>query len=299
MQRPSEARYKQREKAVRKTNQKKAVSESKPQKTAPSIQVAGLTYSKESIQRLIEQAPYPQHPLGKVWQRFDENTFAELANNVVRRGLDAKILRYKNMVLEGWHRYLACLATGKTPTFEEFSGTDLEAAERVHASGIRRQSSADQRYAAFLLLGELCPEFKEKYEALKQKGAQQQEAGTPLSTDGQRVDVLGDKAAAAGVGRSTAAKVEKVRTEKPEAVAEIAAGKTSANKVLKDIKQNTSNDKPKDAPTTRERPKIADLVGIVHRSLAAVQEAEEISLRGNAVFFKVNGWKVKVTCKIV
>ncbi len=34
--------------------------------------------------------------------------------------------------------------------------TDLEAAEKVHASGLRRQVSADQRCAVSYLLMELC-----------------------------------------------------------------------------------------------------------------------------------------------
>ena len=180
----------------------------------------GMTITAETMARLIEEAQYKQHPYGQVWQRFDLDTFKELVGNIDRRGLDQEILRYQGMILEGWHRYLACLATKTQPKFAEFQGTDLEAAEQVHASGIRRQSSPDQRYASFVLLCDACPEFKAKYEALKQKGAEQQEAGTPLSTDGQRVDVTAAKAAAAVVGRSTAAKVEAVKKHKPEAVAE-------------------------------------------------------------------------------
>jgi hypothetical protein len=82
------------------------------------------------------------------------------------------------------------------------------------------------------LLGEACPAFKAKYEALEQQGAEQQEAGTPLSTGGQRVDVLGAKAAAVGVGRSTAANVEAAKKRNPEAVARIAKGDTTANQEL-------------------------------------------------------------------
>jgi len=141
------------------------------------------------------------------------------------------------MILEGWHRYLACLLTETEPKFIQFEGTDLQAAEKVHASGVRRQSSADQRYAAFTMLGEACPEFLAKYETLKQQGIDQQSAGTPLSTDGQRVDVLGEKAKAAGVSRATAAKVDEVKKHNPKAVIEIAGGKTTANKELKKIKE--------------------------------------------------------------
>ena len=199
-----------------------------------------LSISPEAVENLIAEAEYQQHPYGKVWQGFDLDTLAELAGNIDRRGLDQEILLHQGMVLEGWHRYLACLVTKTTPKFAEFQGTDLEAAERVHASGIRRQSTPEQRYASFDLLCEACPAFKQKYEQLKEKGIQQQQAGQPLSTDGQRVDVVGAKAAAVGVSRSTAAKVEQVKKQKPEVVADIAAGKTSANKVLNKTKKGKS-----------------------------------------------------------
>jgi hypothetical protein len=176
-----------------------------------------------------------QHPYGKTWQPFDEVTFADLVKNVAERGLDKDIVLFNGMVLDGWHRYRACLKTKTQPKFTVFTGTDLQAAELVHASGIRRQVSADQRYAAFDQLCDACPEFKAKYEQLKAKGQQQQQAGTPLATSSQRVDVLGAKAKAAGVSKATAKKVERLKKQKPEAIGDIAAGKTTANKELKTL----------------------------------------------------------------
>ena len=214
---------------------------------SPSVPVTTAAIASETMERLTQEAKHKQHPYGMVWQRFDTDAFAELASNIKSRGLDQDILLYQDMVLEGWHRYLACLLTKTEPRFIQFEGTDLQAAEKVHASGVRRQSSADQRYAAFLSLGIACPEFKAKYEALKQKGVEQKSAGTPLSTDNQRVDVLGEKAKAAGVSKSTAVKVEQVQKLNPQAVEEIAKGKTTANKELKKIKGAT--------PPTQKKPK--------------------------------------------
>ena len=163
------------------------VENATPQEDA---QVPGrLPITPEAVESLIAETEFQQHPYGKVWQGFDLDTLAELAGNIDRRGLDQEILLHQGMVLEGWHRYLACLVTKTTPKFAEFQGTDLEAAERVHASGIRRQSTPEQRDALFDLLCEACPAVQAKYEQLKEKGIQQQQAGQPLSTDGQRVDV--------------------------------------------------------------------------------------------------------------
>ena len=221
---------------------------SEQESKSPSIPVP---IESKSMERLTQEAKYQQHPYGKAWQQFDTQTFAELVSNVQSRGLDQDILLYQDMVLEGWHRYLACLQTNIIPRFVEFKGTDLEAAEKVHASGVRRQSSADQRYAAFLMLGEACPEFLAKYEKLKQQGIEQKNAGTPLSNDGQRVDVLGAKAAAAGVSRGTAAKVAKVKRRNPKALKDIANGNTTANKELKKLKEKRPPaEKPK-TPTSK------------------------------------------------
>jgi hypothetical protein len=285
-----------------------AVALTEHQQQTTRIAPGGLALTAEDVERLIAKAQYQQHPYGKVWQRFDLDTFNELAGNIRLRGLDQDILLYQDKILEGWHRYLGCLATERTVTFIKFEGTDLEAAERVHASGVRRQSTPEQRYASFVLLCEECPEFKQKYELLREKGAEQQETGKPLSTDGQRVDVIGSKAKAAGVSRSTAAKVEKVKKHKPEAVAEIAAARTSANKVLKGIKKTkqsatcdgTKADTPDSGNSGKgERPKITDILEIVQRGLRNADEAERIAVKRNSVFFVVAGHRVQVTCKIL
>lgn len=222
----------------------------------PSVTSETKIYcTSEMMDKLTEEAKYKQHEYGMVWHRFDPDAFAELVENIKGRGLDQEIMIYEEKVLEGWHRYLACLAGSVEPRFTRFEGTDLEAAEKVHASGVRRQSTADQRYAAFVVLCTRCPEFQQKYEQLKQKGNERQISGSPLATDVQRVDVVGDKAKAAGVSRSTAVKVEKVKKLNPGVVPDIAAGKTTANKELKKIgtsklpsPKSPNNQSPKNPP---------------------------------------------------
>jgi hypothetical protein len=207
------------------------------------------------LEDLIARAEYKQHPFGMSWQPLDEAIFKELAADVARRGLDKEIVLYQDMVLDGWHRYLACLATKVEAKFTQFKKTELEAAELVHASGIRRHVNADQRYASFVMLCDACPAFKEKYEQLKAKGEQQRKAGTPLDTGSQRVDVVKAKADAAGVSKATAKKVERVKKAKPDAVAEIAAGRTTANKELKKLggKGKKGGNKEKRKQTTPDK----------------------------------------------
>jgi hypothetical protein len=64
---------------------------------------AGLAITAETMERLIGEAQYKQHPYGQVWQPFDLDTFNALVGDVGRRGLDREILLYRGMVLDGWH----------------------------------------------------------------------------------------------------------------------------------------------------------------------------------------------------
>jgi hypothetical protein len=119
------------------------------------------------------------------------------------------------------------------------------------------------------MLCQACPAFKAKYEQLKAKGEQQRKAGTPLATRGQRVDVVKAKAEAAGVRKATAKKVEKVKKGDPGAVAEIAAGRTTANKELKKLagkgrkggaKEKRKQTTPDEGASTKKSPALTCMV---------------------------------------
>ena len=269
------------------TPQKKSRVES----LAPTTVSAGSTTTQAvtdgltaaDVDRLIEAAQHKQHLYGKVWQRFDLASFAELVGNIDGRGLDQEILLYQDMVLDGWHRYLACLRTNTEPRFVSFTGTDLEAAEKVRASGIRRHSTQEQRYASFVMLCEACPAFKQEYEQLATQGSAQKQAGKPVSTAGQRVDVLGAKAKAAKVSRGTAGKIERLKKLKKEAVGQIAAGKTTASKELKKLNgdnggggiraakpKQTEGDKGVASTTTASMPEVDVTVGPSLADLASI-----------------------------
>jgi hypothetical protein len=110
---------------------------------------------------------------------------------------------------------------------------------------------------------------------MRQQGAHQQEAGTPLSTDGQRVDVLGAKAATARVSRSTAAKVEAAKKRSAGAVARIAQGLSTANQELgKSSRPDKGADKNVEERT--KEPEVGDLIYTVDRYSPAVSGSPKI-----------------------
>jgi len=217
----------------------------------------GFDLTAEAFEKLKTEATLQQHPYGKVWSPYDLTGFQEIAENIRQRGLDQEIVLYQGKVLEGWHRYLACLLNGIAPRFVEFKGADLEAAERVHASELRRHSTPDQRIAALNLLCQSCPELQQKINRLAEEGKKRKESGEALSTDAQRVDVLQEKADMAKVSRSTAVKSERLQKLNPKALHDVAAGKTTTNVELKKIKNSvptskkTGDSKPQAPPTLK------------------------------------------------
>lgn len=72
--------------------------------------------------------------------------------------------------------------------------------------------------------------------------------------------------------------------------------KISKEKFKTTLKSNHPNEEGKTAK--EERPKIAELLEIVFRGLQAAEEANALALKKNAVFFLVNGFQVKVFCKV-
>jgi hypothetical protein len=181
-----------------------------------------------------QETPKPEmlkrHPLCAIWPEYD---ITDMASDVAERGQDEPIWLYERMVLDGWHRYRSALKAGKIPTFKEFEGTLVEAAEKVHAANnVRRHMTPEQRYACFLKLCQQVPEFAAKYEALKADAKSRIAAGQPLATGSQRLNVMAAKAADAGVSPATAKKVERAVKNDPDSLDRLAKGTSTANKEL-------------------------------------------------------------------
>ncbi len=183
-----------------------------------------------------EMPVYEQHPLSKAWSPFEAETFDALVTDIKKNGLQQNIYLYEGMILDGWNRYRACIQAGRNPKdegwFSEFSGNELQAAEFVQATGIRRSLSPEKRYATFLKLLEMSQALKAKYDELEKQGKDRKNQGQPLCTGTQRVDLLKVKADVVGVGRSTAAKVEKAYKIDRNALNKIIGDESTTNQIL-------------------------------------------------------------------
>jgi protein gp37 len=87
-----------------------------------------------------------QHPLSAAFPPYAESKYAEIRADIAANGLRFPIVLHDEKVLDGWHRYRACLEAGTEPRFEVFEG-DMVAAQRfvVSANLHRRHLNESQR----------------------------------------------------------------------------------------------------------------------------------------------------------
>ena len=87
-----------------------------------------------------------RHPLSAAFPDLSDEEFTALKDSIERNGQRDKILLFEDQILDGWHRYRACLELGKEPIFGVFTGDAVECVidKNIH----RRQLTASQRAMA-------------------------------------------------------------------------------------------------------------------------------------------------------
>jgi hypothetical protein len=272
------------------------------------------------------------HPIAELFPGMTPEEKADIKKDMRQRaenGLDPlehPILLYEEMILDGRHRDHAWIELAEEdacngffkrnlPPTENFSPDkhgNLTAFLRAKSLNmVHRHIPADQKVAILLDAAEKYPEIKTALDAIKHENLKRQKEGKPLDAGDQRGNTAEQIGQLAGVGPTTVKGVRRLKEKAPDQFKEVVQGKKTVKKALKEqagkeqkakTKQPRPGHKPRpvgngDYPKG-ERPKIAQLVRIVHRGLAA-EEAEGLSQKGNAVFFQLNGYRVKVTCEFV
>jgi protein gp37 len=87
-----------------------------------------------------------QHPLSAAFPAMASASYAELRADIAANGLRSRIMILDNQVLDGWHRYRACVETGVEPRFNVFEGDELAARLFVVSANLmRRHLNGTQR----------------------------------------------------------------------------------------------------------------------------------------------------------
>jgi hypothetical protein len=97
---------------------------------------------------------YKQHPLSAAFPGLGEEEFRALTDDIDANGVREKIVIYDGMILDGWHRYSACMELSvKKPPLIEYEGDDpvgFVLSKNLH----RRHLDASQRAFAIAQLSE-------------------------------------------------------------------------------------------------------------------------------------------------
>lgn len=113
-----------------------------------------------------------QHPLSAAFPAIDAADFAALVRDIETNGLRNPITTLDGMVLDGWHRYSACIEAGVEPVLVELPATTDPRVFVLSLNLSRRHLTASQRAAAVAAVAKWHPPHRQK----------QSEPGSPFQT---------------------------------------------------------------------------------------------------------------------
>lgn len=99
---------------------------------------------------------YEQHPIGAVWPSLSDEDFKKLVASIDDLGVLDKIVVYEGKILDGWHRYLACMELRiKNIPMVEYEGND-PGGYVIAKNEARRHADPSQRAFAVAQTLDIC-----------------------------------------------------------------------------------------------------------------------------------------------
>jgi hypothetical protein len=110
---------------------------------------------RQVLAELAESTPkatpmLERHPVNESLPAMTPEEFDRLKASIARVGLIHPIMVHEGRILDGWHRYRACLETGTEPSFETYLGTEAGVGWRVNLLNVSRQHLSDTETAEFM-----------------------------------------------------------------------------------------------------------------------------------------------------
>jgi ParB-like chromosome segregation protein Spo0J len=185
------------------------------------------------------------HPAADEMPEIDETTFALFKADIAKHGVLVPIVIQHGTLIDGRHRVRAARELGiPCPSIEAKDGIDaveLVASMNLH----RRHLSPDQIVARVVLLEDTLA----KHTAPKPH----------VRSETRRVGKASvETAKKLGVSRATVERVQAVKRKAPEKIKDIAAGTTSANKIIREMKGVEKKLKVRTKTTSKPAPPAAD-----------------------------------------
>jgi len=182
---------------------------------------------------------YQAHELSLAFPDMAPEQYRRLVEDIREHGLHHRIVLFEGAILDGRHRYRACIETGRPPRFKEFDGAD-PVAYVTSENAARRHLTPSQIAHAIAAMKPY--EERKARERMAVGGAigGSSKGGAdlhhPLSDAGRTAEKLAEKA---GVSARTINKAIKVREHgTPELNAAVAAGEIALNQAEKIVQLN-------------------------------------------------------------
>jgi len=174
---------------------------------------------------------YEPHELSLAFPDMAPDQYRRLADDIKAHGLHHPIVLFDGAILDGRHRYRACVEVGVEPRFTTFDGTD-PVAYVTSENAARRHLTPSQIAHAVAAMKPY-----EERKAKERQGARTDLTSGPIEPEvGRTAEKLADKA---GVGVSSIKRAIKVREHgTPELNAAVAAGEIALNQAEKIVQLN-------------------------------------------------------------
>jgi hypothetical protein len=105
---------------------------------------------------MIAKAELKPHPTADLFPEMPKTDYRKFSADIAANGLREEIVTYQGQILDGRHRYRACLDNGIEPCFREYQGDD-PVGFVVSMNGHRRHLTKSQRAMVAAKLADLKP----------------------------------------------------------------------------------------------------------------------------------------------
>jgi hypothetical protein len=116
----------------------------------------------------MSESRLPTHPYAELFPPMSAPEFDGLCGAIAQQGLQEDIVVHEGKILDGRHRYLACLAKGVAPRFRPYAGECGSPLAFVVAKNLRRRHLTESQRA--LLAAQLKPLFEEEARERRRAG---------------------------------------------------------------------------------------------------------------------------------
>lgn len=207
----------------------------------------------------------PQHPLSAAFPAMSAQDLSDLTDDIAQHGLRQPVVTYQGAVLDGWHRYSACLHAEVKPTLTEYAGDD-PAAFVLSLNLHRRNLTASQRAAAVVACAEWKPAGTNQFSGGSAPGAEAlaERAGVSVRT-------IHQAKAADDAGLGPAVRDGTVSAKRASEVAKLPKAKRAA--ALKAKPPPAEPEPEEDSPSER----MADIADDYEAALRIIEADDKVA----------------------